>query len=133
MPFLRSLFLAGLVLYFAAQQALCACAMAESAKHPAMTAPAAHDMPAGHACDEAAAPEEHDTSTCPHCSTDSRLVMAAVQAVPAPIILPAAIVFLPMEASPVLAARPDRIARTLYHAHGPPRRAPLQMKTRFLN
>lgn len=133
MTVFRSLFLAGLALFFAAQQALCACAVPQAAGHPGM-ATMTHDVPAGHACDEAMAPD-HDTSDCPHCSTDTQLVLQAAQSVPAPVIL-AAPVPPPIHLADMAAPAPLQraaIRPALYQAHGPPRTTPLQLKTRFLN
>ena len=54
---MRSFFLAGLALFFAAQQALCACDAPQAQMAGAVEM--AHSMPAGHACDEIQAPH-HD-------------------------------------------------------------------------
>ena len=132
MPLFRPLFLAGIALFLAAQQALCACA-APQAMAPAAAMEMAHEMPAGHACDEGGAPE-HDEANCPHCGTDTRLILKAAQAVPAPAlpVSPAPALFQLAEvAAPPLEVRPPK--RALYEAAGPPRQTPRQLKTRFLN
>jgi len=129
----RNFFLAGLVLFFAAQQALCACAPLEAESRANMAAPMAHEMPAGHACDEVTTPDKHDESTCPHCGTDTQLTLTAAQAVPASVALPVQVIFQPLAAEAPLVETPERIARVRYRAHGPPGRTPFQLKTRFLN
>lgn len=129
----RSLLLAGLLLFIAAQQALCACALQQGASHEQIAMVAAHDMPVGHACDEMPGPEEHDPITCPHCGADTRLVLSTVQAVPAPVILPTPALFVPAQTNEALVAVTDRPARAFYQAHGPPRKTPQQLKIRFLN
>jgi len=133
MTLFRSIFLAGLVLFFAAQQALCACAPLETDRHASMAAPMTHEMPAGHACDEATMPDAHDPSTCPHCGTDTQLTLASAQAAPVPVALPVQADFQPIAAGMPLAEAPQRVARVRYRAHGPPGRTPFQLKTRFLN
>ena len=133
MTLFRSLFLAGLVLFFAAQQALCACAVPQGADHHTMTMAAAHEVPAGQACEEMVAPDEHDSSTCPHCDTDTQLVLSAAQAVPAPVILQAPALFRPTETFRQATAAPERLLKARDQEHGPPPRTPLQLKTRFLN
>ena len=132
MTVFRSLFLAGLALFFAAQQALCACDVPQAPAQAAMEM--AHSMPAGHACDEMQAPD-HDKSACPHCGTESQLLAQMAQSAPVAT-LPIATTALPVR--PVerlhisaLPARPP--GQAAYQAAGPPRRTPLQLKTRFLN
>ncbi|KCZ89027.1 hypothetical protein [Hyphomonas jannaschiana] len=132
MIILRSFFLAGLAMFFAAQQALCAC---EAPRAPAPVAmEMAHSMPAGHACDETKAPH-HDKSACPHCNADHDLIAKAPQAMATPLlpVSTAPALFLPSEAFRVSAPpmRPPKYM--LYQASGPPRLTPLQLKTRFLN
>ena len=136
MPLFRPFLLAGLALFFAAQQALCACAVPPAAAPHAMEMD--HAMPAGmqhgQACHERQAPD-HDKSNCPHCGTDSQLIVHAAKAVPVPA--------MPLGPAPALfraagltqpAALPTRpLRRALYLAVGPPRQTPLQLKTRFLN
>lgn len=140
MTVFRSLFLAGIVLFFAAQQALCACAMpqvlAAAAMQMEQAAPAG--MQHGHDCDEAQAPAgepEHDTANCPHCSNDAQLMAQAANTAPLPIILPApAPLFLQMvQAHPAAARHGPGLRLSPYQAAGPPKRTPLQLKTRFLN
>ncbi len=133
MIFIRSIFLAGLALFFAAQQALCACD-APQAPAPVAMEMTAHSMPAGHACDETGTPH-HDKSACPHCNADPELIAQAPQAMPTPA-LPigaATAVFVPANALkvPAPAVRPPK--HRLYQASGPPRLTPLQLKTRLLN
>lgn len=132
MIILRSFFLAGLALFFAAQQALCAC------DAPQVQAPAAmemtHSMPAGHACDETEAPH-HDKSACPHCNAASDLFAQAPQAMATPAlpVSTAPVLFLPADALKVSAPPLKPPKYGLYQASGPPRLTPLQLKTRFLN
>lgn len=132
----RAIFLAGLALFFATQQALCACAVPQAGAPHRMAMD--HAMPAGmshgETCDETQAPERHKSS-CPHCGNKSQLIAQAAQVVPVPAV--------PLDPAPALfrsadlkqpAAFPDRpLKRALYLAAGPPRRTPLQLKTRFLN
>lgn len=129
----RSFFLAGLALFFAAQQALCACD-APQAPAPAVMEMAAHDMPAGHACDESQAPE-HDKSACPHCASDADIIAQTAQVGPAPVLsfAPAPVLTIPTQIASVSRppVRPPKFA--LYRASGPPRLTPLQLKTRLLN
>jgi hypothetical protein len=133
MILLRSFFLAGLALFFAAQQALCACEAPQVPAPAAMEMPE-HAMPAGHACDESQAPE-HDKSACPHCASDADIIAQAAQAGPAPVLSfgPAPALILPAQATlvPAPPVRPPKF--TLYRASGPPRLTPLQLKTRLLN
>ena len=131
MPF-RSLFLAGLVLFFAVQQAMCACTVPQGTGHHAMDMAMVQDMPAGHACDEMPAPE-HDKANCPHCSTDAPFLAKAAQAVPAPVVLAAPVLIRPLEFAGTAPARAAPFRPVRYDAHGPPGRTPLQLKTRFLN
>nr|WP_321490909.1 hypothetical protein [uncultured Hyphomonas sp.] len=132
MIILRSFFLAGLALFFAAQQALCACDAPQEQAPAAMEM--AHEMPAGHACDESRTPH-HDKSACPHCNADQDLIAKAPQAMATPLLPVSAVatVFLPHEPFRISAppVRPPKY--TLYQASGPPRMTPLQLKTRFLN
>jgi hypothetical protein len=132
MIILRSFFLAGLALFFAAQQALCACDAPQARAPVAMEM--AHSMPAGHACDETG-PAHHDKSACPHCDADAELITQAPQAMPAPV-LPvgaAAAVIGPANAPKVLAPPARLLKYRFYQASGPPRLTPLQLKTRLLN
>lgn len=132
MTLFRPFLLAGLALFLAAQQALCACAV------PQVMAPAAvemaHAMPTGHACDETKAPE-HDKATCPHCGTDTQLILQVAQPVPTLAIpvspAPALFQLADVAALPQMQVRPQK--RALYEAAGPPRQTPRQLKTRFLN
>jgi hypothetical protein len=129
---LRSYFLAGLALFFAAQQALCAC---EAPPAPAPVAmEMAHSMPAGHACDETEAPH-HDKAACPHCNAASDLIAQAPQAMATPAlpVSTAPALFLPSEAfrASTPSQRPPKYRP--YQASGPPRLTPLQLKTRLLN
>ena len=132
MQLFRSILLAGLALFFAAQQALCACDVPQEPAHAAMEM--AHSMPAGHACDEMQAPD-HDKSACPHCGTDSQLLAQMAQSVPVAA-MPVAAATLPFHPAErfrmsALPARPP--GQATYQAAGPPRRTPLQLKTRLLN
>ena len=132
----RSFFLAGLALFFVAQQALCACAVPQAG--PAHMMEMDHAMPTGmqhgQACHETQVPE-HDKSNCPHCGNRAQLIVQATKAVPVPA--------MPLDPAPALfratdltqpATLPVRpLKRALYQAAGPPRQTPLQLKTRFLN
>ncbi|WP_371311491.1 hypothetical protein [Hyphomonas sp.] len=128
----RSILLTGLILFFAAQQALCACALAGTPEPAGMAI--THEMAGGHACEEAGAPV-HDESTCPHCQSGKAPLFQMVQPAPAPVILaaPTPVLFQMVEAigPPSFDAGPA--PRQAYESHAPPRRTPLQLKTRFLN
>lgn len=132
MTLFRPFLLAGLALFLAAQQALCACAVPQDMAPAAMAM--AHEMPAGHACDETTAPE-HDTATCPHCGTDTQLILQIAQTVPTLAIpispAPALFQLADVAALPQMQVRLPK--RALYEAAGPPRQTPRQLKTRFLN
>ncbi|MGB2176868.1 MAG: hypothetical protein ACPH9E_02930 [Hyphomonas sp.] len=132
MTLFRPFLLAGLALFFAAQQALCACDAPQAQMAGAVEM--AHSMPAGHACDEIQTPH-HDKSACPHCNAASELIAQTPQAMATPAlpVSAAPVVFLPSEAFRV-SAPPQRPPKyMLYEASGPPRLTPLQLKTRFLN
>lgn len=134
MILMRSFFLAGLALFFAAQQALCACDAPQVQTYAPAAMEMPHSMPAGHACDETGAPH-HDKSACSHCDTATDLITQAPQAM--------ATLALPVGTAPALFPPAD-VLRTsspplkppkyrLYEASGPPPLTPLQLKTRFLN
>jgi len=133
MTLFRSLFLAGLVLFFAAQQALCACMPPAGMAGPADVV-TADEMPMGHACDETKAPE-HDESTCPHCQSGKAPLFQTAQWAPTPVILAATApaVFQLEDARQLAPSDTGPSTRQVYEAHGPPRRTPVQLKTRFLN
>ena len=67
MIILRSIFLAGLALFFAAQQALCACDVPQAQAHSQTAIEMAHSTPAGHACEQGA------SSHCRHRVASSRM------------------------------------------------------------
>ena len=139
MTLFRSLFLAGLVLFFAVQQALCACTVPQAAEHHVMdmAMDMAMPMPSGHACDEIPAPGHdkpgHDKADCPHCGSDAQFIAKAAQTAPAPILLAAPVLIRPLELAGEARARAAPLRPARYQAHGPPKRTPLQLKTRFLN
>jgi len=134
MILMRSFFLAGLALFFAAQQALCACDAPQVQAHAPAAMEMSHSMPAGHACDETQAPH-HDKSACPHCDNASDLIAKAPQAMATPVlpVSAAPAVFLPADVRRVSALPLKPPKYRLYQASGPPRLTPLQLKTRFLN
>ncbi|MEZ5999240.1 hypothetical protein [Hyphomonas sp.] len=134
MIILRSFFLAGLALFFAAQQALCACDVPQAQAHAPAAMEMTHSMPAGHACDETEAPY-HDKSACPHCNADYDLIAQVPQAMAAPAlpVSTAPVLFMPADALRVSAPPLKPPKYRLYQASGPPRLTPLQLKTRLLN